>query len=94
MRSKILESARDTMIRMGYQDFHMGDVAKKAGLASGTLYLYFKDIVSLFAGVFMDLLDQLDGRLLKIIQKKSGLDSLGEMAEEPQTGFARHNKIS
>ena len=40
-RDTILEAARQTFIRDGYDDARMADIAKRAKMAVGTLYLYF-----------------------------------------------------
>ena len=40
-RDTILEAARQTFIRDGYDAAHMADIAKRAKMAVGTLYLYF-----------------------------------------------------
>ncbi len=82
MRSKILDAARHVLLQKGYQDFRISDVAERAGLASGTLYLYFKDKIALYGGVFLDLLDRLDQRFLKILEEESGLKALRSMAHE------------
>ena len=80
-RANILEAAREVMIREGSLDFVMSDVAKKAGVASGTLYLYFKDKIELFAAVFIDLLDRLDDKLLPEKNIEPGIDALRAMSE-------------
>jgi AcrR family transcriptional regulator len=40
-RDTILEAARQTFIRDGYENAHMADIARRAKMAVGTLYLYF-----------------------------------------------------
>lgn len=82
MRSRILDAARHVLVQKGYQDFRISEVAQTAGLASGTLYLYFKDKVALYGGVFMDLLDQLDTRVANILEHQKGLKALKEMAHD------------
>lgn len=41
--AQILEAAETVIARVGYEDVTMGEVARAAGCATGTLYLYFKD---------------------------------------------------
>jgi AcrR family transcriptional regulator len=41
--AQILEAAEGVIARVGYEDVTMGEVARAAGCATGTLYLYFKD---------------------------------------------------
>jgi len=93
MRLKILNAARQVMIQKGYQDFRMHDVAAVANLASGTLYLYFKDKVELFAWVFIDLLDQLDKNMAEASKITDGLAALKKMAYEGLAFIDRHQNF-
>ena len=38
----ILEAAADAFVESGYDGARMADIAKRAGVAEGTVYLYFK----------------------------------------------------
>jgi TetR/AcrR family fatty acid metabolism transcriptional regulator len=58
-RRRILESARKLLIARGYQDVALDDVAREAGVAKGTLFLYYKSKDELFSSAFSDLVDQL-----------------------------------
>lgn len=40
-KTRILDAARHTFLRRGYVDAPMSEIARKAGIAVGTLYLYF-----------------------------------------------------
>jgi TetR/AcrR family transcriptional regulator, transcriptional repressor for nem operon len=62
-RRRILDAARGVLLEKGYQEASLDDVAARAGIAKGTLYLYFKDKASLVEAVFADMLDALEGRL-------------------------------
>lgn len=64
-RVQILESAELLFQEVGYESFSMGNLAKKAGVVKGTLYLYFKTREEVFltlynqslirwSGVFLD----------------------------------------
>lgn len=59
----ILDAARGLLVSRGYQDFALDDVAEKAGVAKGTLFLYFRSKDELFAAVFADLVDSLGAEL-------------------------------
>lgn len=50
-RRDILAAGLDTFLRNGFAETRMVDVAAKAGVAKGTLYLYFADKEALFEGV-------------------------------------------
>lgn len=62
-RSLILSAARKLMVLRGYQDFALDDVARKAGVAKGTLFLYFRSKDELFAAVFAELVGSLGTEL-------------------------------
>src|SRR6266536_2986071 len=47
-RGAIIEAAMDEFIARGFAATRLDDVAKRAGVAKGTIYLHFKDKESLF----------------------------------------------
>lgn len=55
----ILGAARRMLVKRGFQDLALDDIAAEAGVAKGTLFLHFKDKEALFAAVFADLVDGL-----------------------------------
>lgn len=67
----ILESARRLLIERGFADVVLDDVAKRAGVAKGTLFLYFKSKEELFAAAFSDLVESLGAELEAL--SKTGL---------------------
>lgn len=62
-RRRILDAAKGLLIRGGFQDIVLDDVARQAGVAKGTLFLYYASKEQLFTAVFADLVEQL-GRAL------------------------------
>lgn len=58
-KRRILEAARRILIQRDFQDIVLDDVAKAAGVAKGTLFLYFKSKDELFSAAFVDLADGL-----------------------------------
>ena len=48
-RARILKASIEVFAREGFFDARISDVAKKAGVADGTIYLYFKN-KGLFVG--------------------------------------------
>ena len=56
-RNAILEAARGELGRTRVQDLQMAEVARRAGLAKGTLYLYFETREALALGLLEELLD-------------------------------------
>src|ERR1700732_2535094 len=47
-REAIIEAALDEFIARGFAATRLDDVAKRAGVAKGTIYLHFKDKEALF----------------------------------------------
>jgi TetR/AcrR family fatty acid metabolism transcriptional regulator len=66
-RQQILTAARKTLIEQHYAEVILDEVARRAGVAKGTLYLYFKDKEHLHAAVMEDLMDAMEARLASAI---------------------------
>ncbi|UFX48072.1 TetR/AcrR family transcriptional regulator [Bradyrhizobium sp. 41S5] len=62
-RAAIVEAAMDEFIARGFAATRLDDIAKRAGVAKGTLYLYFKDKESMFEELIRTALVPLIGRL-------------------------------
>src|SRR6266478_1704534 len=62
-RSAIIEAAMDEFIARGFAATRLDDVAKRAGVAKGTIYLHFKDKEALFQELVRTSLVPLIGRL-------------------------------
>ncbi len=59
-RDQILDSARKLFLERGYANTRMGDIARDADLAIGTLYLYFENKNEIYASLCEDGLAILD----------------------------------
>jgi AcrR family transcriptional regulator len=68
-RNRILKAARALLIRKDYEDIVLDDVAQAAGLAKGTLYLYFKNKNGLISAVLTDMVCGLEDCLRKANEK-------------------------
>lgn len=88
----ILASARRMLIKRGFQDLVLDDIARDAGVAKGTLFLYYKSKDELFTAVFADLVDSL-GLELETLPKTGleGKDLLLATAKVVLTHFD-HNR--
>lgn len=64
-RRAIIEAAFAVVSEKGYYETKMEDVAHRAGVAKGTIYLYFRDKPDLYVGIVEWLLDQ----ALKIVRE-------------------------
>ena len=62
-RAAIIEAALDEFIARGFAATRLDDVAKRAGVAKGTIYLHFKDKESMFEELIRTAIVPLIGRL-------------------------------
>src|SRR6202795_4535970 len=63
-RAAIIEAALDEFIARGFTATRLDDVAKRAGLAKGTIYLHFRDKESMFEELISTAIVPLLGRLV------------------------------
>src|ERR1700759_5383530 len=62
---EVLEAARRIFARLGYSATNVEEIAKEAGMAKGTVYLYFKSKEEVFAAVLARDLDNLPNRTIE-----------------------------
>lgn len=62
-RAAIIEAALDEFIARGFTATRLDDVARRAGVAKGTIYLHFKDKESMFEELIRTALVPMIGRL-------------------------------
>lgn len=62
-RAAIVEAALDEFIARGFTATRLDDVAKRAGVAKGTIYLHFKDKESMFEELIRTAIVPLAGRM-------------------------------
>ncbi len=67
----ILDAARRLLVQEDFQDIALDAVAREAGVAKGTLFLYYRSKEELFSAVFSELVDRV-GRELDAVSA-SGL---------------------
>ena len=53
-RELILAAARDLFVKKGYEETTIADIAHVAGVAVGTVYLYFRNKHEVYTGVALD----------------------------------------
>jgi AcrR family transcriptional regulator len=78
-RETILAAALDEFSARGFAATRLDDVAQRAGVAKGTIYLYFRDKESLFQELIRTMLTPLVGTI----------EALGK-ADLPMSAFADH----
>ena len=81
-RVAIIEAALDEFVARGFAATRLDDVAKRAGVAKGTIYLHFTDKEALFQELIRTALVPLIGRL-------ATPPSAGGSVREAMEGFAR-----
>jgi AcrR family transcriptional regulator len=65
-RAAILAAALDEFAARGYEGARLDDVAKRAGVAKGTIYLYFTDKEALFQDLVRSMVNPILGTLEKL----------------------------
>ena len=68
-RQAIIDAAFDEFIDRGYAATRLDDVASRAGVAKGTIYLHFKDKQALFEELVRTALVPLIGRLSRALER-------------------------
>src|SRR5438552_1112327 len=53
-RRQIMEGARAVFLDQGFDAASMGEIARRAGVSKGTLYVYFDSKEALFEAIFED----------------------------------------
>jgi AcrR family transcriptional regulator len=82
-RGAIIEAAMDEFIARGFAATRLDDVAKRAGVAKGTIYLHFKDKEALFEELIRTAIVPLVNRLA------GGPPPAGGSVRDMVEGFAR-----
>src|SRR5271154_1408074 len=80
-RQAIIEAAFETFIEQGFAATRLDDVAKRAGVAKGTIYLHFRDKESMFEELISTAIVPLLGRLVPP-------PSMNGLVREALEGFA------
>ncbi len=79
-RSRILDAATAVFAETGFHASRVQDIAERAGVAKGTIYLYFHNkeelLLSIFQRYFDSLLDLIDSFQLKQMTAEQIIDTL------------------
>src|ERR1044072_4622803 len=82
-REAIIEAAMDEFIARGFAATRLDDVARRAGVAKGTIYLHFKDKESMFEELIRTAIGPLGNRLAE------GPPPVGGSVRDMIEGFIR-----
>lgn len=67
-RALITEAATEVFAEKGFHQARVSDIARRAGVADGTIYLYFKNKEDLLLSIFEEKMDLLLNRLGQALQ--------------------------
>ena len=77
---KIIATAEKLFFENNYEEVSMSKIAKEAGIAKGTLYLYFSSKKDLYFSVVVKALDIIEDVIRKNVSKaKNGLEKVVSM---------------
>jgi len=70
-KAEILKAAKNVFLARGYKNTTVSDIAEKAELSPGTLYLYFKDKSELFTLLSVNILEHMHLEIEEISRKNN-----------------------
>ncbi|PIE61419.1 MAG: TetR family transcriptional regulator [Desulfobacterales bacterium] len=73
-RQEILSAARDVFSRKGFNSTTMEEIASRAELSPGTLYLYFKNKEELHTFLSIDILASLGAEISKVVEEEISVE--------------------
>jgi len=73
LKKKIMQAAIEIFAKNGFDRTRMEDIAMAAGLAKGTLYLYFKNKEDLFYAICDHNLEELRNQLSRVFNRKENI---------------------
>jgi AcrR family transcriptional regulator len=91
-RKSIMQAALKIFSKKGYSPAVLDEVAQEAGIAKGTLYLYFKDKEDLFYSTLMSVIDNLAELLEKRISEDLDPIEVLEMISLIQIQYFSQNR--
>ncbi|MGC9960663.1 MAG: TetR/AcrR family transcriptional regulator [Acidimicrobiales bacterium] len=94
--ARLLDAAEAELCAHGYHGARMAHIAKAAGVAHGTLYVYFRDRDDLLAALQVDVDAELRAALLSmpaVTAGDAGFDDLRTWAESVCAVFQRHGCV-
>jgi AcrR family transcriptional regulator len=65
-REALLLAARDVLVEQGYHQAKIDEIARRAGVAKGTYYLYFPDKRAIFAELLGGLVARIEAAIVRV----------------------------
>jgi len=91
-RRNIMKAALKVFSQKGYNPAALDEVAQEAGIAKGTLYLYFKDKEDLFCNTILNVIDNLADFLKENINERMNPIQILESIAYHQLQFFSQNR--
>lgn len=85
-RERILRAAIRVFARKGFYSTRVSEIAKAAGVADGTIYLYFKNKDDVLVSIFQDRISKLLALLEEEVPKASGAEAKLRVVVDVQLG--------
>ena len=83
---KILEAAKELFFNKGYYGITIEMITEKAGVSTGTFYLYYKNKIEIYKALQNEGLDILVDKITKVISRP-GMSSVAKLSEIARTYF-------
>lgn len=91
-RERILRAAIKVFARKGFYATRVSEIAKAAGVADGTIYLYFKNKDDVLVSIFEDRITKLLAFLRGEIDKAEGIEGKVRVVVETQLGLLEEHR--
>ncbi|MEW6410574.1 MAG: TetR/AcrR family transcriptional regulator [Nitrospirota bacterium] len=85
--SEILKAARKVIAKKGWEKATIEEIAEKAGVAKGTVYIYFKNKDELFSSALLDVMDRVIDAIEKEVNKNDAITKKLEAIVKIQLSF-------
>ncbi len=90
-RKRIMQAALKVFSKKGYSPAALEEVAREAGIAKGTLYLYFQDKEDLFSSTILFVIDNLASFIQKNLDESMGpIETLERLAYSQLKFFSQN----
>ncbi|MDD5397670.1 MAG: TetR/AcrR family transcriptional regulator [Dehalococcoidia bacterium] len=90
-RQKILEAAKELFFNKGYYGTAIEMITEKAGVSTGTFYLYYTNKIEIYKALQNEGLDILVDKITKVISWP-GMSSLAKLSEIARAYFEYYNE--
>ncbi|KGP73842.1 TetR/AcrR family transcriptional regulator [Pontibacillus yanchengensis] len=92
---QIIDAAVEVIAENGYHSSQVSKIAKKAGVADGTIYLYFKNKEDILVSLFQEKMGQFIEKIEEEIQTKSNAkEKLLSMVEMHYSQLAKNHQLA